>query len=183
MMIELLPDNQFEYSPICEMARAFSKWVHRHQKRKYTNEPYFNHCEQVAKLILTYVPVVDTGHELMVAAAYLHDCVEDQEVTPELLISLFSEDLCKMVLEVTDVSKPSDGNREKRKEIDRMHLAKASKYGKTIKLADLVSNTSSIMQHDPEFAVTYLREKRLLMPYLTEGDPTLYKMAMEYVQI
>ena len=82
-----------------------------------------------------------------------------------------------LVRDLTDVSKPEDGNRAVRKEIDRQHTAQASPQAKTIKLADLISNTVSIVEHDPKFARIYLKEKALLLEVLTEGDPTLYAMA------
>ena len=47
---------------------------------------------------------------------------------------------------LTDVSKPSDGNRAVRKEIDRQHLAKASPKAKTIKLADLIDKLPRHLQ-------------------------------------
>ncbi len=49
----------------------------------------------------------------------------------------------------------------------------------TIKLADLISNTRSIVERDPKFAVTYLAEKRELLKVLTDGDPALYRMAFD----
>lgn len=44
---------------------------------------------------------------------------------------------------------------------------------------DLISNTSSIVQHDPKFSVVYLEEKRLLLDMLTKADPQLLQMAKE----
>ncbi|MBO6535097.1 MAG: hypothetical protein JJ966_02665 [Balneolaceae bacterium] len=43
--------------------------------------------------------------------------------------------------------------------------------------ADLISNTYSIVEHDPGFAKVYLREKELLLEVLKEGDHTLWKKA------
>jgi hypothetical protein len=47
----------------------------------------------------------------------------------------------------------------------------------TIKCADIISNTSSIVMHDPAFARVYLEEKRLLLERLTEADPRLLALA------
>lgn len=82
---------------------------------------------------------------------------------------------------VTDVSKPSDGNRATRKAIDRRHLSEASSEGKAIKLADTIDNTSDIVQNDPEFAVVYLQEKRLLVPALSDSHSKLYEQAFRLV--
>lgn len=79
---------------------------------------------------------------------------------------------------LTDVSNPLDGNRAARKAIDRDHTAKASPEAKTIKLADMISNTASIMKHDlVGFARVYIPEKVKLLEVLREGDPVLWKVA------
>jgi (p)ppGpp synthase/HD superfamily hydrolase len=159
---------------IVKKASDFAREKHKNQQRKYTNEPYFNHCEEVAKL----VSVVTIDQE-MIAAAYLHDVVEDCEVSLSEIKHEFGGNIAQMVSELTDVSTPADGNRENRKEIDRLHTAKASPRAKTIKLADLISNTKSIKERDQEFAKVYLEEKRRLLRVLTEGNPSLFVMAFK----
>lgn len=162
---------------LIEQAQQFAERVHAAQVRKYSGEPYAVHLREVAG----YCAEVGCRDEV-VAAAWLHDAKEDQGVTDAELRSLFGDDVARLVDEVTDQSKPGDGNREARKTIDREHNARASAEGKTIKLADLISNTKSIATRDPHFAVTYLREKRLLMPLLTEGNHVLYARAMELLE-
>lgn len=85
----------------------------------------------------------------------------------------FGAAVAALVIEVTDVSRPSDGNRAARKAKDRDHLAKASPDAQTIKLADLISNTQSIVEHDPAFARVYLAEKEALLDVLTRGNAML----------
>jgi hypothetical protein len=65
--------------------------------------------------------------------------------------------------------------------MDRAHTAEAPAEAQTIKLADLISNSKSIMEHDPAFAKTYLEEKRLLLDVMTKGDPGLHAIASSYV--
>lgn len=146
------------------------------QKRKYTGEDYFHHPLEVAHLVRT---LAGDWTEEMIAAALLHDVVEDTQVTLDQIAREFGTVVASYVEQLTDVSRPEDGNRAQRKALDREHTAKASPKAKTIKLADLISNSRSIMARDPEFAVVYLAEKRLLLEVLTEGDPALYRMACE----
>jgi (p)ppGpp synthase/HD superfamily hydrolase len=155
-------------------AREFAKEAHKDQKRKYTGEPYFVHCEEVAKIVESV-----GGTPEMIAAAYLHDVVEDTPVTFRQIQLEFGHKVYCLVACLTDVSKPSDGNRKKRKELDRAHTARAYPDAKTIKLADLISNTRSIVEHDKNFARVYLREKELLLEVLIEGNPDLFKMASD----
>ena len=146
------------------------------QKRKYTGEDYIHHPTDVADIVWL------RGHcEEMIAAAYLHDCVEDTQIPLSLIEAEFGKCVATLVEGLTDVSKPEDGNRAVRKEIDRQHTARQSPACKTIKLADLISNSESIFQHDKEFAKVYLKEKQLLLEVLKEGDEYLWNEANEIV--
>ena len=145
-------------------AELFAKNAHDMigQKRKYTGEPYWHHCERVAYLVSTV-----SSDENMIAAAWLHDVIEDVvPEEPQLAIELryiFGDDIYRLVWELTDVSEKSDGNREARKAIDRQHIANASYDAKVVKCADLIDNTSSIAKHDKDFARVYLNEKAKLL--------------------
>ena len=147
------------------------------QKRKYTGEPYIVHPAEVASI----VAAVPGSTPDMVAAAWLHDVIEDTGCTFTDVHMAFGIDIATMVNWLTDVSKPEDGPRWYRKKLDREHTAQAPAEVQSIKLADLISNSRSIMVHDPKFAKVYLEEKRLLLEVLTRGDPGLYAEASQYV--
>lgn len=159
-------------------ARTFALAAHSAvaQLRKYTNEPYIVHPQEVARIVGT----VPHSYE-MLAAAWLHDVVEDTGVTIEVIRAEFGEQVAELVGWLTDVSRPEQGNRATRKAIDRAHTAMAPKDAQTIKLADLISNCSSILEYDPEFAKTYLEEKRLLLEVLSKGDRELWQQANSIV--
>lgn len=167
----------FQMSEFIYKAYQFAKKAHEGQKRKYTNEPYIYHPIEVMSIVST-VPHTDR----MLAAALLHDTREDCGVTYQEVDEEFGPFVAMFVDDLTDISKPEDGNRAKRKEIDRQHTAKALPFSKTIKLADLISNSRSIVKHDKDFARVYIKEKQLLLDVLTEGDPTLYAMAKQIVE-
>lgn len=163
---------------LVEKARVFATAAHASaaQLRKYTNEPYIVHPREVARIVGT----VPHSYE-MLAAAWLHDVVEDTGVTLEVIREEFGNDVATLVGWLTDVSRPEQGNRATRKAIDRAHTAMAPADAQTIKLADLISNCTSIVEHDATFAKTYLEEKRLLLEVLTKGDRDLWKHANEIV--
>lgn len=137
------------------------------QKRKYTGEPYIVHPAEVAKIVAD----VPGSTPDMVAAAWLHDVIEDTGCTFTDIHMAFGIDIATLVGWLTDVSKPEDGNRAKRKAIDREHTAQAPAEAQTVKVCDLLSNTKSIVAHDPEFARVYLAEKRELLAVLTKAHP------------
>lgn len=140
--------------------------------RKYTNKPYQTHLQAVAKLVATV-----TDDEEVIAAAWLHDTVEDTPATLGDIEMEFGSHIAELVEELTDVSKPSDGNRAARKEIDRQHLATSSRRAKTIKLADLIHNCVDIVKNDEKFARTFISEMQALLDVLEGGDVTLLKRA------
>jgi (p)ppGpp synthase/HD superfamily hydrolase len=119
----------------------------------------------------------------MVAAAWLHDVVEDTGCTFNDIHMGFGIDIATLVGWLTDVSKPEDGPRWYRKKLDREHTAAAPAEAQTIKLADLISNTKSIMAHDEKFAKVYLEEKRLLLDVMTRGDAGLMAEARKHVGV
>ena len=139
-------------------AKEFAKRAHNGQTRKYTGEPYINHPVEVAEIVKQH-----NGSREMIAAALLHDVVEDTDITLKDIREEFGNAVADLVDDLTDVSKPEDGNRALRKEMDRDHTAQASAAAMVIKAADLISNTKSIVEHDPSFAKVYLKEKRALL--------------------
>jgi (p)ppGpp synthase/HD superfamily hydrolase len=148
----------------------FAREAHKHQTRKYTGNPYVDHLAEVAGIVATVA--IDTDNA--VAVAWLHDVIEDQGVQAETLREQFGEIVTAGVILLSDLE---TGNRAKRKAASRARLAAAPAWIQTIKCADLISNTSSIVKHDPKFAVTYLEEKRLLLDAMTRADKRLWQLA------
>ena len=163
---------------IVERARMFATAAHAAvgQLRKYTFEPYIVHPAEVAGIVAEA-----GGTPEMIAAAWLHDTVEDTGVTSELIRAEFGDEVATLVGWLTDVSRPDHGNRAARKAVDRAHTAAAPAEAQTIKLADLICNTKSIVAHDPKFAVTYLAEKRALLEVMTKGNPSLRERAIRQI--
>ncbi|WP_191057698.1 HD domain-containing protein [Geminicoccus harenae] len=153
-------------------AMQFAREVHQDQRRKYTNNPYTDHLAEVAGIVATVAP--GDLHDAMIATAWLHDCIEDQGVPDQTLADKFGLRVLSGVLLLSDLEQ---GNRAERKAASRRRLSGAPAWVQTIKVADLISNTSSIVMHDPKFAVTYLEEKRLLLDVLTQADPRLIEIA------
>lgn len=157
-------------------AKAFAAHYHRGQVRKYTGEPYIVHCAEVADLVASAGLPTEA-----VAAAWLHDTVEDTDATLPMIGREFGPAVYEHVFFLTDASKPSDGNRAARKAIDRQHIASAPPLTKSIKVADLISNTRTITKYDPDFSKVYMKEKAKVLLFLSEADPFLYRQALKIV--
>jgi len=160
---------------LIDAAYEFAKEAHGEQKRKYTGEPYINHPVAVAQLVASVTEDCE-----MIAAALLHDVIEDTAVTYKDLVDTkngFGPHVANLVWWLSDVSRLEDGNRKIRKHLDRLHISGAPSNAKTIKLADLCDNTSSITKYDPGFAKIYMEEKKALLPLLATGNPVLLLQA------
>src|SRR5262245_873230 len=124
-------------------AMEFARQVHKDQRRKYTNEPYSIHLGEVAGIVGA---VTDSPQVL--ATAWLHDTVEDQHVDLRVIAQRFGEEVAHGVEALSDVEK---GNREEREAASRRRLHAAAPWIQTIKVADIISNSSAITTHDPGY--------------------------------
>lgn len=154
-------------------AEVFARAAHGaiDQRRKYDGSEYVNHCAEVADILVNFAewPV----SQEQIAAAWLHDTVEDTKITLDIIQDVFGHKVAVLVEALTDVSRPEDGNRRLRKQKDLEHTAAGPVEAKSIKLADLISNSRSIVEHDPDFARVYLHEKSLILDVCGDADPGL----------
>lgn len=158
-----------------QRALDFARAAHESidQRRKHTGEPYIVHPIAVAELVKT-VPHTPE----MIAAALMHDVVEDTPIGLEAIRSEFGDGVATLVDWLTDVSRPSDGNRRIRKRLDLDHLAAAPAEAQTIKFADLIDNSRTISVHDRGFWPVYRREMLDLLYALKRGDEALRRQAL-----
>lgn len=158
---------------LVDKARQFAAAAHGAigQKRKYTGENYIVHPAAVVA-ILREAGITD---EETLCAAWLHDTIEDCPAVAACEIgAFFGPEIEALVVALTDTPAGKGLNRAARKALDRERLSKADPRAQTIKVADLIDNTSSIVQHDPDFAVRYMAEKRALLSVLANAHTGLW---------
>lgn len=165
--------------PLVIKARDFASDAHgRHgQIRRYTNEAYIVHPQAVVE---TVSGVLEEPEAL--AAAWLHDVVEDTDVELSEIELHFGEQVALLVDQLTTGPHPPSMSRAQRKQKDRQQLGAACQIAKTIKLADIIDNTHTIADRDPEFAALYLPEKKSMLEVLMTGDPGLYAQAEAIIE-
>jgi guanosine-3',5'-bis(diphosphate) 3'-pyrophosphohydrolase len=150
-------------------ASAFAIRVHATQFRRHTGEPYWLHLAQVAGLVEAFVD----SHEA-IAAAWLHDTLEDQPHAEEELFRTFPAPITDAVLLLSDLEK---GTRRERKAAARERLAKAPGWVQTLKVCDLISNAPSIRTFEPAFWEECFRmEAEAMLAVLTYADPRPVKL-------
>jgi (p)ppGpp synthase/HD superfamily hydrolase len=166
---------------------AFADRAHGQQTRRYTPERYIVHPVRVMELCREY-----TSDEAVLAAALLHDVLEDTPVTrsqmTEFLLTVMAPEAARrtvrLVEELTDVYvKPAYPhlNRQQRKKREADRLAKTSPDAQTIKYADIIDNGTEMIRHDPAFARLFLREGKAALLKMTAGDPRLYQRALRTI--
>jgi len=142
-------------------AMAFAAWKHRDQRRKDADaSPYINHPIALAEVLWHEGGVLDP---VIIAAALLHDTVEDTETTPEEITGAFGKSVAAVVEEVTDVKFLS---KHARKELQVARARRASVRAKQVKLADKICNLRDILAsprkigRSSENAITLTGRKR-----------------------
>lgn len=147
-------------------ARKFATEAHREDRRRYTEDPYIVHPQEVADLAGDH----GLGDEA-IAAAWLHDVLEDCGVSIKQLLRLFGERVTFLVMALSDFNSKESGNRAWRKSeyAHKIHMIQDSD-AHTLKVLDLTSNAPSIRRHDPEFWKVYQQEAKFLLGYLNKAD-------------
>ena len=162
---------------LIDYAYRFAEVAHIGQVRKYTGEPYIGHPIAVARLVASVTDDCD-----MIAAALLHDVVEDCGVTLDEVDRYFGFRVAQFVNELTEFSVASDGNRKVRKLLDARYLSRVSVCAQTIKVADLIDNSKSIIEFGGDFTEVYMNEMRYLLDSsLLTSNVSLYNMAQNII--
>ncbi|RMF31737.1 MAG: bifunctional (p)ppGpp synthetase/guanosine-3',5'-bis(diphosphate) 3'-pyrophosphohydrolase [Bacteroidetes bacterium] len=177
------------FDPLERKVLEFVRRWHGRQRRKYTGAPYDSHLIAVARQVKEM-----TQDTASVIAALCHDLYEDTACTEEELLGFLRSlglkentvrKINQMVWELTDRFVPETYphlSRRERKAMEAQRLGGISPEAQTVKLADLLDNTRTIVQNDPGFARTYLREARDIFQRLDRGHPTLRRRLQAQLQ-
>jgi GTP diphosphokinase / guanosine-3',5'-bis(diphosphate) 3'-diphosphatase len=152
-------------------AANFAAHAHRAQKRKdHEATPYINHLTEVAFLL------ADAGcASHVVAAGYLHDTIEDVDVTYQDLAGEFGQEIADIVLAVTDDKTQA---KQVRKDLQVEHAAHATRDQAAVKLADKISNLRSLQRTPPagwqaERLAEYVHWAHRVVSSLPDKNPRL----------
>ena len=167
---------------------AFADKAHGNQQRKYKEERYIEHPLRVMRICKSHnypLPVL--------AAAILHDVLEDTTTTAkqiqEFLLTIMNEadtnHTLDLVIQLTDIYTKHQYpkfNRRRRKAWEADRLESTSAEAQTIKYADIIDNAHEIAQHGDDFTPVFLRECRMLIQKMKEGDTNLREKAIEVLK-
>jgi guanosine-3',5'-bis(diphosphate) 3'-pyrophosphohydrolase len=123
--------------PLRLLSEAAELAAHRHNgmaRKGRGSEPYINHLAEVANLLAA---ATDGADAELIAAAWLHDSIEDTETTREELAQKFSERVASLVVECTDDMSLPKAERRRLQVVNAPHKSPGAKL---IKIADKISN-------------------------------------------
>ena len=161
-----------------DMARCVATVAHAAvgQMRNDGITPYIAHPRRVAGIVAQA-----GGTKAMISAAWLHDVVEDTDITLEVLSTFFPPGVVEMVDDLTKKEDMKD-IRKLRKEKECYRLAQVCNASKSIKLADIVDNLRDMDDSTESFKELFVSEKTELLDYLEGGDETLIVMARKLIE-
>ena len=131
---------------LCLLLRAafFSGEKHKDQRRRdESGTPYINHPLEVAYILMEEGGVTDAA---TLAAALLHDTIEDTNTTREELLMVFGREVSDLVVELTDLKCTAP---EDKKRLELAHAHHLSTKAKQIKLADKTANIRDLVTMPP----------------------------------
>ncbi len=134
----LMPDSPVVTSPLWQRAMSFAARAHCHQIRKDGCTPYVAHPVRVA---MTIRDVFGCADEATLAAALLHDTIEDTGTDFDDLLELAGLDVAVLVAAMTKDMRMPEAERET--EYDRQ-LEASDWRARLLKLADVYDNLSDL---------------------------------------
>jgi len=140
------PNVQSSVEDIALVLKAFkfAAFKHRDQRRKDERaSPYINHPIVVAEMLLDIGGIREAT---TLVAGILHDIVEDTDTSPEELEREFGQEVCRIVLELTD-DKALPKSVRKRLQLE--NVGKHSLRARQVRLADKISNLEDLIHSPP----------------------------------
>ncbi len=169
---------------LADKALSFARDAHAGQVRKFPDAagkdvPYITHPIRVATLLSKYIPEGMADREEAVAAAYMHDTIEDcQKTEQDIVAATGSPKAAAFVRLLTDRPKGSAKRSVRKGEtVERMKTAPVAV--KMAKAADVMDNLSDGLDKAPiKFLKVYVGEKRALLTGIKAGVTDAAALAM-----
>ena len=164
---------------VLKAAHTAALWHSGQARKGVKRTPYINHLLEVSQLVASTPE--GRRDENVIIAALLHDAIEDQQIRAATIAEMFSWDVAKLVLEVTDDKLL---NKQVRKDLQIINAPDKSPRAALIKLADKISNVSAVADDPPvhwelERRITYIEWSRAVVRGLPPTSPSLLRQFEE----
>ncbi len=153
---------------IVNKAYNYSEEKHSGQFRKFSNLPYFSHPKYTARVVEQL-----TKNPEMVAAALLHDVIEDTDTTYMDLHKEFGPEVAGLVMELTSEKIAGSKARYLGFKMEAM-----TQWALTIKLADRFHNVLFLEEDDVprKFIKRYWKQTYQILVYLVGNRDNLLEV-------
>jgi (p)ppGpp synthase/HD superfamily hydrolase len=155
-------------------AQEFATLKHKGQTRKFGGE-YIQHPAGVADLVRHF-----DGTDEMIAAAWLHDVVEDAGVTYEEIEKEFGGEVANLVDLLTT---PSVITKDQKNEYLSDKMISMSTKALTIKLCDRLDNVSDFKTASPKFINSYAPATKYILDALENSGRSLTTEQNEIISL
>ncbi|MCI0703124.1 MAG: HD domain-containing protein [Planctomycetia bacterium] len=171
MQLNSIPLDQLPFE-----AAAFAARAHRHQVRKDNDTPYVSH---VFRVCLTVRHVFGFDDPRMLAAALLHDTIEDTNTDCDDILERFGPEVANWVTALTkDMRLPHD----EREDAYGKQLANAPWQVKALKLADMYDNLADCKHFTPNGRRKTASKSRFYLEFIAPGLPDQVQPALKLVE-
>lgn len=174
------------FSPLVERAMRVAAAAHRDQCRKASDLPYITHPASVAILLLR----AGIDDECILAAALLHDVVEDTSYGANRLAAEFPAEVQEYVAAMTERKLSPDGRKRMWRDRKLEHVAQVASapwQARAIVLADKLHNVGTMLYDLEEGAALWTRFNaspeqilwyhRSMLEAADQGETQLAKLA------
>ncbi len=161
--------------PLIARAKKLANMAHEGQVRPNSGKDLkILHLSEVASLVAFHGGSVDE-----VVAAWLHDILEDTEVTKQEVITMFGEKIGRIVEGLTDKSLGDITDILERKRKQALQIAEQGNSVKIVKIADQISNVLSVLSDPPvewtyQQCIAYIEGARVVVEACREAHGELY---------
>jgi guanosine-3',5'-bis(diphosphate) 3'-pyrophosphohydrolase len=171
-----MPTNSIAPADLPFEAAAFAARAHRHQQRKDNQTPYVSHVFRVC-LVVRHTFGFDDPR--MLAAALLHDTIEDTSTDCDDIIERFGPEVAAWVAALTkDMRLPHD----EREAAYARQLAAADWQVKALKLADMYDNLGDCRHFSPGGRRKTATKTRFYLDAIRPGLPGQVRPALRLVE-
>lgn len=149
-------------NPLVQLAREYA--IEHHQKQMYGEKPYVFHLDQVYDITIQF----DLGLEYQIAA-YLHDIIEDTDVTKKEIENKFGIHISEMVFAVSGFG----SNRKERQQDIKIKML-SYQPSINLKMADRLANMLHSQLNKPKLYELYCKEHLELEEIFKQGNSLLF---------
>ena len=154
-----------------QKALLFATEKHDGQIRKFNGEPYVNHPIRVANTVNEF-----TLDEDIIAAALLHDVIEDTNATETEIREKFGDNVANMVLALTSDKEKIKQVGKTKYLLDKMNELSDDEL--LIKLADRLDNVSDLSKDNEKWSIQYTLQTDMIITMLNNPNIKDYHITL-----